>query len=231
MLAYVVRHAESRSNVGEDSGLDSDLTELGRLQADALARRFGDLPINALYTSPFRRCLQTARPLVDALGIPARLRPELFEHHHLQPGTAPDFELPSAADIAARYEHVIIDPDDAAPTSWPALDETRDDLVGRMLSFARLIKHHWTEPQALVLILSHGSPTARLIDGWLGDDHPRSFRYLIDNAAVNALRYVDDVSSLVCLNESSHLRDLPAPEASNFDSRGHIKPGSLGQYW
>ncbi len=231
MLAYVVRHAESRSNTGEDSGLDSELTDLGRLQAEALAGRFGDLSIDALYSSPFRRSLQTARPIADALGIPVRLRPELFEAHHLPPGSAPDFELPGADAIAGRHECAIVDPDSAAPVRWPALDESREELMRRMGSFAQTIRHRWDDPNAVILIISHGSPIARLIDAWLGDDRPRSFRYLIDNGAVTALRCHDDVSSLVCLNESSHLRGLPAPASANFDDSGRIKPVSSSQYW
>ncbi|MCZ6817552.1 MAG: hypothetical protein O7F76_12765 [Planctomycetota bacterium] len=48
---------------------------------------------------------------------------------------------------------------------------------------------------------------------------------------MTALRCHEDVSSLVCLNESSHLRGLPAPASANFDDSGRIKPVSSSQYW
>lgn len=231
MLAYAVRHAESRSNTGEDVGLDSDLTDLGRSQAEALVHRFRGVPIDALYTSPFSRCLQSVLPIANVVGVPARLRPELFEFHHLAPGTAPDFQLHPAATIAARYENVIVDPDLEVAACWPPLDESREQLVHRMGSFAAALKQRWTDPGAIVLIISHGSPISRLIDAWLDDDHPRSFRYIIDNAAVTALRFQDDVSSLICLNETSHLRGLAAPAAADYDALGNIKPVSTREFW
>ena len=231
LLAYAIRHAESELNAGREAGLNSVLTALGRQQAQALAARFAGQPIRAVYSSPFERCLQTALTIAAAIKSPLRLRPELFEHHHLPDGQAPDFRMAAAASLAARHSEVQIDPDLTGPVVWPPILEGEPELRARMGRLAVHLQSRWTGPQDIVLLVSHGSPIARLIDAWLSDDQGRSFRYIVDNAAVTALRFDGRVSSLICLNETSHLRGLAAPSAANFDDQGRIKPSSPSPYW
>ncbi|MFQ5423823.1 MAG: histidine phosphatase family protein [Phycisphaerae bacterium] len=231
MLVYAVRHALSLANVDAGAGLDSSLTDLGRDQTDALVARFAGVRLAAVYASPLARCLQTALPIAEALDLPVRLRPELFEYHGLSPGARADLVVDEAETLAKRNARLVSDPDLPGPPSWPAVDEAPEALARRMSTLAAALKTRWTAPDDVVLLISHGSPIARLIDAWLSDDRGRSFRYLIDNAAVTALRRHDGVSSLVCLNETSHLRGLAAPPSANYDSRGHIKPIAPGNYW
>jgi probable phosphoglycerate mutase len=48
---------------------DPGLTALGRKQADAAAEHLAQLPIDALYVSPYRRSQETAAPLARAKGL------------------------------------------------------------------------------------------------------------------------------------------------------------------
>ncbi len=231
MLAYAVRHALSLANVNADAGLDSCLTDLGRDQTDALVARFAGVRLAAVYSSPLTRCLETALPIAEALDLPVRLRPELFEYHGLPPGGRADLAVDDAETFSKRDARLVSDPDLREPLCWPAVDEAPEALVRRMFALAAALKARWTAPDDIVLLISHGSPIARLIDAWLSDDRGRSFRYLIDNAAVTALRWHAGVSSLVCLNETSHLRGLAAPPNANYDARGQIKAVAPGNYW
>ena len=63
-----MRHAESEANeAGIFSGHnDPLLTERGRLQALALARRFQDVAIDQVVSSDLQRALETARLLASA---------------------------------------------------------------------------------------------------------------------------------------------------------------------
>lgn len=231
MLVYAIRHAESEANAGRTVGLDCDLTDLGREQAGRLAARFSGVRCSGVYSSPLRRAIRTAVAIAETCDLPVRLRPELFEHHHLPPGEVPDFQMPDAEAVAARFRAVEPDPDLDAPIVWPPIVERAEALVERMAGLAASLKARWTEPDDVVVLVSHGSPIARFIDAWLSDDRGRSFRYIIDNGAVTALRHHAGISSLVCLNEASHLRGLPAPSGANFDERGRIKPVSPSGYW
>ncbi|QGG42644.1 histidine phosphatase family protein [Aeromicrobium yanjiei] len=87
----VVRHGESTANVAATSaardGLDLidvaereadvPLSDLGRRQAESLARRMHDLPTDErpdlVITSPFLRARQTAEIAMEGLGVPRRV--------------------------------------------------------------------------------------------------------------------------------------------------------------
>jgi probable phosphomutase (TIGR03848 family) len=45
------------------------LSARGRDQSDKVARRLAGLPITAVYSSPLERCMETAEPIADALGL------------------------------------------------------------------------------------------------------------------------------------------------------------------
>ncbi len=70
---FIVRHADAIPDEDEiiPSGIYDDLplSRTGREQAQALAERLSDLSFNAIYSSPLRRCLETAAPLAERLGM------------------------------------------------------------------------------------------------------------------------------------------------------------------
>lgn len=62
MLLYVLRH-------GEPDYETDTLTEMGKLQADALAKRLVASGIDKVYSSPLGRAKETAKPTCDLLGL------------------------------------------------------------------------------------------------------------------------------------------------------------------
>jgi broad specificity phosphatase PhoE len=70
----LVRHAKasSRDRWWGRPDRDRPLTDEGQDQARALARQIvREGPVDALYSSPFTRCMDTVAPLADALGTEA----------------------------------------------------------------------------------------------------------------------------------------------------------------
>src|SRR5579863_605569 len=69
---FLIRHGDALPGPDEiiPSGIyyDLPLSSIGREQAQALAERLAKLPFAALYSSPLRRCLETAAPLAERLG-------------------------------------------------------------------------------------------------------------------------------------------------------------------
>ena len=61
------------------------LNETGLLQADAVAEKFIDLPIKAIFSSPLDRTLETAQPISNALQLQIQPQDELVEVD-LEPG-------------------------------------------------------------------------------------------------------------------------------------------------
>ena len=89
MVFYLVRHAESapRADLQE---ADWPLSENGAGQARDLARLLGRLGIGEVYSSPYRRAVDTVAPFAAAAGLDVRLMPGLRERK-LVPGYLADF--------------------------------------------------------------------------------------------------------------------------------------------
>lgn len=231
MLVYAIRHAESLANVGRDASLNSGLSPLGMQQATALARRFEKAAVTAILSSPFLRCLQTAIPIAGRLGLPVRVHPHLSEFHNLPAGTHRDLGVGEIDAICRQHPSVEPCPDYSGSWDWPAADEPLEEMIRRVQTMAGWLKSRCSGSKDVVVLVSHGSPIARLIEAWLIDRPGPSFRFTIDNATVAALRCVQGVSSLVCLNETSHLRELPVSPRANYSEDGSIKPEPASSYW
>lgn len=80
----IARHGETTWNaIGRYQGrLDTPLSPLGEAQAQALASALADAGIARIISSPLRRCVDTAAPLAERLGIPVELDPLLLEIDH-----------------------------------------------------------------------------------------------------------------------------------------------------
>lgn len=98
---YLIRHGQTDYNqrgIVQGSGVDTDLNERGRAQADAFFRKYREVPFDKIYTSALKRSQQTVEQFV-ALGIPSealaglneiswgakegqRITPEEDEYYH-----------------------------------------------------------------------------------------------------------------------------------------------------
>jgi probable phosphoglycerate mutase len=81
---FVVTHAQSTHHIDGLVGgwYDTELTDLGRRQANAISVRIAELVGDRaveLYASDLKRAAQTAAPIAARLGIEARLMPGLRE--------------------------------------------------------------------------------------------------------------------------------------------------------
>ncbi len=80
---FIVRHGDAIPDVDEiiPSGIYDDLplSRLGREQAQDLAERLGKLHFDAIYSSPLRRCQETAAPLARRLELTPILVPGIKE--------------------------------------------------------------------------------------------------------------------------------------------------------
>ena len=66
----LVRHAEK---VVDPNNPDVDLSEAGYARAQEIARVFGNVAINAIYATQYKRTQETVKPLSDKLGVPVTL--------------------------------------------------------------------------------------------------------------------------------------------------------------
>lgn len=69
---YIIRHGETELNrrgIVQGRGVDSDLNDIGRTQAEAFFNHYKDIKFDKIYTSELKRTHQTAQHFID-LGLP-----------------------------------------------------------------------------------------------------------------------------------------------------------------
>jgi probable phosphomutase (TIGR03848 family) len=77
----LIRHATNpwvgRALAGHNPGVH--LNDEGRAQAQMLTHRLRDIHLDALYSSPLERAIETAEPVAAARSLPVHHRPRLIE--------------------------------------------------------------------------------------------------------------------------------------------------------
>ena len=78
---YIIRHGETAYNkkgIIQGSGIDSDLNEVGRKQAEQFFQAYYHLPFDNIYTSELKRTHQSVEPFLRA-GKSMEIMPEFNE--------------------------------------------------------------------------------------------------------------------------------------------------------
>ena len=100
----LARHGQARAKIGSEYGRETPLGAIGRRQAETLADTLSEgARIDAVYSSPLPRAVETARPLCKRLELAALVDSRLTE-----------FELGTSSpeQIAGRPDLLIWRPDD-----------------------------------------------------------------------------------------------------------------------
>lgn len=80
-LIYLVRHAQCVGNVEKRlTGChDYALTKEGKIQAQYLKKYLGNIKFDCVYSSTFRRAIETVKPIADMQGLSVQTYKELSE--------------------------------------------------------------------------------------------------------------------------------------------------------
>lgn len=79
VTVYFVRHGKSDYTISTNA--TASLNERGYKQAEKIADYFEnrEIALDAIYTSPYRRCVETAEPLADAYGLSYQIIEDFYE--------------------------------------------------------------------------------------------------------------------------------------------------------
>jgi len=175
---YMIRHGKPSSTWGQHPDPDPGLDETGHAQARAAAEALMALPAgerpSRVFSSPLRRCRETAQPFADALGVAVEIEPRFGE-----------IPSPKALKEAERGPWLR----DAFQKTWPEVKGDIDYDAWRKAAGAAL-----TEVPG-VAVFSHFVAINAAVSCVTGDDKVLSFRP--DHCSISMFDVTDGVLSLV----------------------------------
>ncbi len=175
---YFIRHGETTfSQTGGYCGiLDPDLTPEGHEMARAFGAAYQQIPWAAIYCSPMRRTIATAKPLCDAIGMEMQLRDGLKEIQYGRwEGQTNQYVMDH---YASDYVRWLTEP------AWnpPTEGETAVQLASRAALVIAEIEQKYLDGN--VLVVSHKATIRVLLCSLLGIDLGR-YRDRIDMLAAS----------------------------------------------
>jgi broad specificity phosphatase PhoE len=174
---------------------DVDLSELGVRQAQAAAQRIAARwHPQALYSSPLRRCLQTAAPIGAACGLAPTVLDDLNDVHYgdWEWRTYEEVRRASPALFACWF---------AAPqlVRFPA-GESLQDLVSRAANVLRLMRER--HAGQTVVLVGHGAFNRALLLQLLDQPLSAYWRVGQDPGALSEIELLEYGATVHRLNES-----------------------------
>jgi broad specificity phosphatase PhoE len=139
---WIARHAQRLDEADPgwraraERPYDPPLSERGREQARALARRLAGEPIRHVFASPMLRTAATAQAAAESLDLAVRLEDGIFEWLSPRWFEAQPQRLPTA-DLAARFPR--IDPAYRSVGTFPRFPEGREERNARAEGVSRRI--------------------------------------------------------------------------------------------
>jgi broad specificity phosphatase PhoE len=197
---FLVRHGETESNrlnlaLGRD---DVPLNERGLWQAERVAQALAREPLAAVYSSPLRRALDTARAVASPLGLAVEIEERLIE---MDVGEADGLTL---AEVASRYPGLLEAwASEEGPTQAMPGGECLVDVQERAWPAVQdLAASHGDEAVAAV---THNFVILSVLIRVLGMELAQFRRLRHSVGAVSVVDFLPARVTLVRLNDTCHL--------------------------
>ncbi len=188
----LVRHAETdavgKSLAGWQSG--HRLNATGKEQAQQLARSLSRLPIQAIYTSPLERAVETAEAIAVQHGLTPAIRETLGEIHF---GEWEGRTFAELTDDSEWHRFNVARSLVRAPNG-----EVMIEVQTRMLREVEELRSR--HDIGNVVLVSHLDPLRALVAHYLGMPLDLILRFELRPASVSLVRFSDGIPSVLCLN-------------------------------
>jgi len=199
---YLVRHGTTDWNKEEifRGRLDCKLNETGQAEARALAEYFRDIRLQAIYSSPLSRAMETAQAVAEAKALQVVPHPEFID---IDFGEWQGLPL---KEVREKYSELY--------RLWRERPEAIHFPGGENL--ARVRARAWEglqkvireNPDKTALILSHRVVTKVLICAVLGLDDSHFWHIKQDTTAVNCIEHDRGFFVTSLINDTCHLKSI-----------------------
>ena len=195
MEIVLVRHGLPLRVELETGIADPELASEGHEQAAKMAAYLGVEDIEAVYVSPLRRAVETARPLCKLLGLEAVVSEGVAEFDRNSREYVPVEELRANND--PRWEKLL-------RGEWDGVDEDPSLFKSRVVETVddMIAKH----PGGRVVVVCHGGVINQYLAHVLGIETHIGFFYPKYTSIHRVMAARSGQRSIVSINEASHLR-------------------------
>ena len=195
MEIVLVRHGLPLRVELETGIADPELAAEGHEQAAKMAAYLGVEDVEAVYVSPLRRALETARPLCKVLGLEAVVSEGVAEFDRNSREYVPVEELRATND--PRWEKLL-------RGEWDGVDEDPSLFKARVVATMEdMIARH---PGGRVVVVCHGGVINQYLAHVLGIETHVGFFYPKYTSIHRVMAARSGQRSIVSINEASHLR-------------------------
>jgi len=196
----LIRHGETAWNRGNifRGVYDIPLNENGRDQAKQLGIAAAQRHVDAAYTSPLSRAVETGRLMLESHGIEPAVCPELTDFNYGDWTTLEDSQV--AEKWPEEHARWKAQPHTLRVPGGNTLQEVFDTAFGAVEQIAR--KHDGQT----VALFAHRVVNKLLVLAMLSLGLERFPFIRQDNCSLNEFDRVSDGYIVICLNDTSHLR-------------------------
>jgi len=198
---YLIRHGQTDFNrKGKLPGWlpGIHLNETGRQQADKLAESFQGIPLQAIYSSPLERAMETAARLAQAKRLKVEIRERLGE---VRVGTWEGLSL-RAARRRKLWPTIRCAPSLARFPQGESFVEAQARVVGELESLRAAHK-------GAIACVSHADPIKLAVAHYLGLPLDQFQRLTIEPASISLLEVHNRSARLIRLNDSHAAGSAP----------------------
>ncbi len=211
---YLIRHCEALGNKSGtfQGSIDSDITEIGAKQLEFLSRRFSEIKLDKVYSSPLLRAFKTAQAAALSATEP------VVVHDGLTEIDGGDIEGMTYADIYNKYPEIeetwTYSPQDFAPPNGESMRKAYSRIYETVINIVRENKGK------TIAIASHGAVIRCLLCAVTEGSIERLNNVAwCDNTSVTKLVFDDDMNAAAqYINDVSHLPQEYLPVGSRIAS-------------
>ncbi len=181
----------------------------GQREADDLARRTAHLPIEAIYSSPLERALDTANAVAQCQKLPIQILDDLVETH------AGDWTGKKLTELNTTdtWKAIQTKPIGVKLPGGESIDQVQTRMVA---AIQEICKKH---PDGIVAVVSHADPLKSVIAHYLNWDLNQFQRIAINPASVSVLRVDDNSAALLRTNDTGPLPKFETPKKKQDDAK------------
>ncbi len=207
-IVYLVRHGECDFNRDAlfRGTVDVPLNEHGRIQAEAIGRALSRRSIEAVYSSPLARAVDTAHAVALHYGLEVQVD-EAFRNIHLG-----DWQGKRKRDLARTdsedWRLWTGDPDSFIPPHGESIGEVQERAWNGLL---KLVRQHGS---STIAVVSHRSVIKTLLGAILGLRTGYFWKFYLDPASYSKVIHRDGAGFV--LNQMNISTGVPASHQEEF---------------